>query len=296
MKEPGVLWTAAHCGHPACLRALLSFTPGDWTRAGAGGVRLNARDLDGDTALIYAVGNLHKQCINILIQAGADVNIANNVNATPLHMIACMDDGHEDILDNIIKAGADIEMEDDFCGTPLMVAVAVGNHRCTSRLIEAGADVNHVNSHTGKTPLMLIKDIQSARILLKAGAEIGHRDHNGHNALEAYMFDVVDLSFMRAQPDSDICRLLLAAGDYPGGTTVGANMAADGQLWVPCCVPSNSLLQESTLCLKHLCREAIRIHLLKLDPHTHLFGRVPRLGLPRIIVDYLLYNMSLSKT
>ena len=32
--------------------------------------------------------------------------------------------------------------------------------------------------------------------------------------------------------------------------------------------------------LKHICREAIRKHLLNLDPHTHLFGRVPRLGLP----------------
>ena len=46
--------------------------------------------------------------------------------------------------------------------------------------------------------------------------------------------------------------------------------------------------------LKHLCREATRKHLLKLDPHTHLLGRVPRLGLPSLLTEYLLYNMSLD--
>ena len=46
--------------------------------------------------------------------------------------------------------------------------------------------------------------------------------------------------------------------------------------------------------LKHLCREAIRKHLLKLDPHTHLFDRVPRLGLPSLLTEYLLYDMSLD--
>ena len=47
--------------------------------------------------------------------------------------------------------------------------------------------------------------------------------------------------------------------------------------------------------LKHLCRMAIRKHLLKLDPHTHLFDRVPKLGLPFLLTDYLLFNMSIEK-
>ena len=40
---------------------------------------------------------------------------------------------------------------------------------------------------------------------------------------------------------------------------------------------------------------AIREHLLELDPHTHLFYRVPRLGLPDVVTDYLLFNMSIEK-
>ena len=43
-----------------------------------------------------------------------------------------------------------------------------------------------------------------------------------------------------------------------------------------------------------MCGEAIRKHLLDLDPHRHLFSRVPRLGLPRSLTEYLLYDMSLD--
>ena len=34
----------------------------------------------GDTALHYAVGNGHSDCVQLLIQSGADANIQNNVS------------------------------------------------------------------------------------------------------------------------------------------------------------------------------------------------------------------------
>ena len=46
--------------------------------------------------------------------------------------------------------------------------------------------------------------------------------------------------------------------------------------------------------LKHICREAIRKHLLKLDPHQHLFSRIPHLGLPESLNKYLLFYVSLE--
>ena len=46
--------------------------------------------------------------------------------------------------------------------------------------------------------------------------------------------------------------------------------------------------------LSHLCREAIRKQLLEMDVHTHLFGRVPRLGLPAPLQNYLLYDQTLD--
>ena len=48
------------------------------------------------------------------------------------------------------------------------------------------------------------------------------------------------------------------------------------------------------LTLHNLCRESIRKHLQNVDPYGNLFCRIPRLGLPSLLVKYLLYNLSLD--
>ena len=45
---------------------------------------------------------------------------------------------------------------------------------------------------------------------------------------------------------------------------------------------------------KHLCRETIRKHLINIDPHQHLFRRIPQLGLPSLLTKYVLFSMSLN--
>ena len=49
-------------------------------------------------------------------------------------------------------------------------------------------------------------------------------------------------------------------------------------------------IEEKERCLKHLCRETIREHLLQMS-QDNLFVRVPRLGLPKSLTGYLLYNV-----
>ena len=44
-----------------------------------------------------------------------------------------------------------------------------------------------------------------------------------------------------------------------------------------------------------MCREVIREHLLKLDEHTHLFGRVTRLGLPAALTNFLVYYQTTER-
>ena len=60
----------------------------------------------------------------------------------------------------------------------------------------------------------------------------------------------------------------------------------------------NSLLNESEseseLCLKHLCRNTIRKHLLELDSNGNLFVKVKKLVLPAVLGHYLLYNLSMD--
>ena len=80
-----------------------------------------------------------------------------------------------------------------------------------------------------------------------------------------------------------------AAGEKIGGGTL-EYLRDSGKVAIP-----DVLLEETLkLNLKHMCRETIRKHLLSLDPHSHLFGRVPRLGLPVSLTSYLLYNCSLN--
>ena len=46
--------------------------------------------------------------------------------------------------------------------------------------------------------------------------------------------------------------------------------------------------------LQSICREAIRAHLLTINPNSHLFNRVPRLGLPLSLVNKMLYDVTLD--
>ena len=71
-------------------------------------------------------------------------------------------------------------------------------------------------------------------------------------------------------------------------------MLAAGEIWLISAVDYLELPRGPNL--SHLCREAIRNHLLDIDRHENLFVRVPRLGLPPVLNDYLLYNVSLNRS
>ena len=85
--------------------------------------------------------------------------------------------------------------------------------------------------------------------------------------------------------------LLYAAGETIDGTTVEVRnwYGYMDELPVPDYLLPNEYLK---LSLKHMCRETIRKHLLAIEPHQHLFGRIPQLGLPSSLTDYLLFYVS----
>ena len=122
--------------------------------------------------------------------------------------------------------------------------------------------------------------------LFKAGAEIGRRDHLGRNSLQ--------VSFQPIQKEvKEIQMMLYAAGETLDGPTVNTDDIIYGGLIVTN-IPKYFTELKENLDLKHLCREAIRKHLIDLDPHKHLFGRIPQLGLPSLVTEYLLYDCSLD--
>ena len=139
-------------------------------------------------------------------------------------------------------------------------------------LIRAGS-VATINS-----PLALFKVIHSdnincLKLLVKSGAKVNGRGKTHYNALETAI--IIGQS-------EEVIMLLYAAGEKIGDDTVNGKP-----------VPDYLLHEDLNLSLKHTCRQAIRKHLLDIDPHGNLFNRIPNLGLPILLSAYLLYNQSL---
>ena len=165
--------------------------------------------------------------------------------------------------------------------TTVIKAAVRGHSGCLQLLLEAGADVivtdGDVNTALHRTrsvkPHILPSVIQCQRMLLRAGININVTNEVSMNAVSSWQQDEVYLKRYKR-----LKLLLIAAGEKQ---EVKQEVEQEVE-------------QDVALNLKHLCRETIRKHLLELDPHTHLFCRVPGLGLPTIITDYLLYNQPLD--
>ena len=128
--------------------------------------------------------------------------------------------------------------------------------------------------------------VQRTCHLLKAGAQIGRLSHLGNNSLQG--------SFKQNQKRiNDMHMLLYAAGETLDGPTFATEDYNNGNI-IHLNIPEYFTKLKENLDLKHLCRQAIRKHLIHLDPHEHLFGRIHQLGLPSIVTEYLLYNCSLD--
>ncbi len=120
---------AAERGDPAAALAAL-----------AAGADVNARSLDGTTALHWAVYRDNVELVGELIDAGADVNAANDFGSTPLGEAAVT--GNLAVVERLLAAGADVDAPGPDGQTPLMV-MARGNNVAAARLLlAAGADVN----------------------------------------------------------------------------------------------------------------------------------------------------------
>ena len=81
----------------------------------------------GDTTLINAAYYGHIECVNVWLQAGADVNTANNRNETPL--IHAAKRGHTECAEVLIKAGTDVNVANVHSTTALMAAAELGSER-----------------------------------------------------------------------------------------------------------------------------------------------------------------------
>ncbi|MES2626166.1 MAG: ankyrin repeat domain-containing protein, partial [Pseudomonadota bacterium] len=159
----GPLADAAQKGDLAVVRKLIQ-----------DGVNVDEPQVDGATALHWAVNENDEPMSQLLIDAGADVNVRNRVGA-PVILSAAVN-GNARILEMLLQAGADPDMQVSATGdTPLMLAARTGIVDAVDVLLSHGADVNAKESWGSTTPLMwAVAENHSdvARLLLEHGANI----------------------------------------------------------------------------------------------------------------------------
>jgi len=145
------------------------------------GYNVNTLDRFGDTALSEAAAHGHIDIAQMLLGAGADLNLGNE---TPLYIAA--GNGHIDIIQILIDAGADLNSVNHLNQTPLYLAAYSNKPRIASLLITAGADVN-LGNYEFNTPLHFAtrwNNIDLVRQLICAGADANIRNLNNESALD----------------------------------------------------------------------------------------------------------------
>ena len=137
----------------------------------ADGADVNARTLDGETALHRAARFSLENC-QVLIDAGAEVNAAEDFGITPLFF--AVDFRHPDIVRLLISHGADVNARLRNKATPLFYAEGNGDVAMVELLANAGADPN-VHDARFLTPLILAAlsgQYEIVRFLIAHGANV----------------------------------------------------------------------------------------------------------------------------
>ena len=134
---------------------------------------VNAPQVDGATALHWAMYRNDAEMADVLIRAGANVKAANRDGVTPLAMAALY--GNPAMILKLLKAGADGKEVGTNGQTVLMLAARNGNPDAVKVLIEGGANVNARETLRGTTALMWAveqKHPAAVKALLAGGADV----------------------------------------------------------------------------------------------------------------------------
>jgi len=114
---------------------------------------INAKDPEnGATALHLAAGFGRNECVNVLLDQGADINATDREQWTPLHCAAAK--GHQQIVGTLLDHGAELEAQMWDGGNALHMAAKEGHLEIVKCLVEKGAKLD-VKVRNGQTAMDL---------------------------------------------------------------------------------------------------------------------------------------------
>lgn len=144
----------------------------------------------GMTLLMYAAEYGNRPATELLIKNNADLHRIETISGHTALMIASKQ-GHEFIIDTLVNNGADPEVKDKFGFTPILMSVTERKTNCLAALLEHGVLMDR-RDDDDDTPLITairIKNIDAARMLIAAGADISVLDKN-----QKSIFDIAEAS------------------------------------------------------------------------------------------------------
>lgn len=107
-----------------------------------------------------------------------DIEDGNTLNPQPL--MAAVDCGRIEAIDVLLQAGAHVDIQDQYGNTPLLKAISGNKVDIIRRLLQGGAKVDMADNY-GRTPLMQAVDHKRGEVidlLIRHGADLDIARHN----------------------------------------------------------------------------------------------------------------------
>jgi len=140
---------------------------------------VNDTQIDGTTALHWAVQSNDLQLADLLLRNGASASAANKAGATPL--LLATQNGNAAMVERLLTAGADPNVPLTKTGdTALMMAARTGKADAVKILLDHKAQVNALETWGGTTPLMWAvseRHPDVAKMLVEHGADVNAKSY-----------------------------------------------------------------------------------------------------------------------
>ena len=183
----------------------------------------DARQIDGTTALHWAVRRNDIDIIEMLLRAGADPTVSNQAEVTPIQLATI--NGSTPVITRLLAAGVHPNTALNRHGdTPLMMAARTGRIDAVQALLNNGADVNAKETWGGTTALMWAvaeHHADAAKLLVDHGADVDARSR---------IYPVADAAGSEGPEPEDAAPDAVPVGYSNGGFTALLFAAREGDL------------------------------------------------------------------
>ncbi|XP_069777339.1 transient receptor potential cation channel subfamily A member 1-like [Narcine bancroftii] len=158
---------------------------------------LNVIDCNGNTPLHWAAEKNEAQVVQVLLDKGANPNILNNTQFTPLHLAVALN--HNAVVKALaLHRSTDLNLEGDLKNTPLMLACSRDNSEGLSILVKHGALLCKQN-RLGRFPIheaAFAGATKTLEIIIQKGEEQGYSREKHTNFLDEGLHTPLHLALL----------------------------------------------------------------------------------------------------